>query len=54
MDPSLQQDFKILIGEIDERKYRPDQPRPEEMQRTYKQARSVLVFLQRKFQERGS
>lgn len=35
-----------LVGEIQERKFRPDQPRPEEMQRTYKQARTVLTMLQ--------
>lgn len=39
-------DLAPLAEEIQERKFRPDQPRPEEMQRTYKQARTVLVLLQ--------
>lgn len=35
-----------LAEEIQERKFRPDQPRPEEMQRTYKQARTIVARLQ--------
>ncbi|MCA9447097.1 MAG: hypothetical protein KC931_08270 [Candidatus Omnitrophica bacterium] len=54
LEGQVQEDFKSLSGEIEERKYRPDQPRPEEMERTQKQARKVLSSLKQIYQERGS
>ncbi len=50
---SVKTDLQSLVGEIEERKYRPDQPRPDEIQRAYKQARSALSSLKQLYQEKG-
>jgi len=54
LPPSISEDLKTLLSECSERKYRPDRPRPEEMDRSLRQARSVVKLLKELHQKRGS
>jgi oxygen tolerance protein BatD len=48
------EDLQSLTKEIAERKYRPDRPRPEEMDRSLREAKSVLRSLKESVEKRGS
>jgi hypothetical protein len=48
------EELQSLTREIAERKYRPDRPRPEEMDRSLRAAKSVLKLLKESVEKRGS
>ena len=51
---SFAEDLQALLSECSERKYRPDRPRPEEMDRSLRQAKSVIKALKEYHQKRGT
>lgn len=51
---SVAEDLQSLLNECSERKFRPDRPRPEEMDRSLRQAKSVIKTLKELHQKRGS